>query len=285
MNRFLTISAHTTLLLGIFLIAGCSSSDDGGATTDDGGTTTTSSVPANAILIDSSAVAEATTVSAIATGDAIISAFGVETSTPLTGKDILNIAIDKVRNNNLVSSSLATGVAFSEPCAVSGTISGDETETSTSYIATATFNECYDGFITITGTISISATFTENLDGPYTVNASGNLTASTSDFSVGFNGFSFAETGNDRTGDFTTTTFTYSIDPSTGGGYAVQLTQPLVGNEFVSCKLTSGQILITGASNSQARGTVNPDGTVKIEYHSGDGIFVETDNSPLACLI
>lgn len=33
MNKFLTISAYTTLLLGAFLITGCSSSDDGGTTT------------------------------------------------------------------------------------------------------------------------------------------------------------------------------------------------------------------------------------------------------------
>ena len=285
MNRFLTISAHSTLLLGVFLITGCSSSDDGGTTTDDGGTTTTSSVPANAILIDTSLKAETTVTSAVATGETIISAFGVETSTPLTGKDILNIAIDKVRSNNLGSSSLATGVAFSENCAVSGTISGDLTETATSLSATITFNACNDGFITLTGTIILNATFTANLDGPYTVNASGNLTATFSSGSLGFNGFSFAESGNDATGAFTTTTFTYTIDPSTGGGYAVQLTQPLVGNEFVSCQLTSGQILITGASGSQARATINPDGSAKIEFHSGDGNFIETDNSPLACLI
>ena len=278
MNKFLTFSTPTILLLAAFLIAGCSSSDDGGTTT------TTASVPANAILIDSSAVAEATTVSAVDTGDSIVSVFGVETSTTLTGKDILNIAMDKIRNDSRDSTSLAIGVAFSEPCD-SGTISGDETETSTSYSATATFIDCVLGSLTLNGTFSMSATFTENLDGPYAVNASGNLTVTTSSFSVGFNGFSFAETGNDGTGDFITTTFTYTIDPSTGGGYAVQLTQPLVGNEFVSCKLTSGQILVTGAAGSQARGTVNPDGTAKIEYHSGDGNFIETDNSPLACLI
>ena len=281
MNKFQTISTSTILLLGAFFITGCSSSDDGGGTT----TTTTASVPANAILINSSAVAEDTVVAAVATGDIIVSAFGVETSTPLTGKDILNIAIDKVLNNNLGISSLVTGATFSEPCAVSGTVSGDETETTTSYSATITFNQCDDGTITLTGTIKINATFTANDDGPYTVNASGNLTATTSTFSVGFNGFRFAETGNDGTGDYTTTTFTYAIDPSTGGGYLVELTQPLVGNEFVSCQLSSGQVLVTGAAGSQARATVNPDRTVKVEYHSGDGNFIETDNSPLACLI
>ena len=277
MYKTFTFSASAALFSCLFLITGCSSSDDGG-------TTTTASVPANAILIDSSAKAEDTTVSAVATGDSIVSVFGVETSTTLTGKDILNIAMDKIRNDSRDSTSLAIGVAFSEPCD-SGTISGDETETSTSYSATATFTDCVLGSLTFNGTFSISATFTENLDGPYTVNASGNLTATTSSFSVGFNGFRFVESGHDGTGDYTTTTFTYAIDPSTGGGYAVQLTQPLVGNEFVSCELTSGQVLVTGAEGSQARGTVNPDGTVKIEYHSGDGNFVETDKSPLPCLI
>ncbi len=277
MNKLITLTTSAALLSGLLLVTGCSSGgDDGPAAT---------AVPANAILIDSSEKAETTTTTAVATGNSIVSAFAVEISPTLTGKDILNIAIDKVRNNNRGSSSLATGVAFSEPCLVSGSISGDETETSTSFSGTASFNACNDGFITLTGTISISATFTATDDGPYTVNASGNLTATFSSGSLGFNGFSFAQSGDDSTGAYTITTFTYAIDPSTGGGYLVQLTQPLVGNEYVSCQLTSGQVLITGASGSQARGTVNPDGTAKVEYHSGDGNFVETDNSPLPCLI
>ena len=81
------------------------------------------------------------------------------------------------------------------------------------------------------------------------------------------------------------TTFTYAINPSTGGGYAVQVTQALVGNTNLSCELSAGQVLVSGAAGSQARGTVNTDHSVKVEYHSGDGKFIETDNSPLPCLI
>ena len=276
MYKTFTLSVSAAFISGLVLITGCSSSDDGG------GSVVT--VPADAILIDSSLTAESTTAESLSTGNEIVSVFGVEASTTLTGKDILNIAMDKIRNDSRDSTSLAIGVAFSEPCD-SGTISGDETETSTSYSATATFTDCVLGSLTLNGTFSISATFTENLDGPYTVNASGNLTATTSSFSVGFNGFRFVENGNDGTGAYTTTTFTYTIDPSTGGGYAVQLTQALVGNENDSCELTSGQVLVTGAAGSQARGTINPDRTMKVEYHSGDGNFVETDNSPLPCPI
>lgn len=279
MKNLRTLYTSTLLLTGLILITGCSSDDSSSG----GGS---AAVPANAILIDSSAKAESTAVSAVATGDAIISIFAVETSTTLTGKDILNIAIDKVLNNRQDPASIATGVDLSgDFCPSGGSASGDETGTSTTYNATVNFNACSDGSITLTGTFSINATFTVDEDGPYTVNASGNLTATFNGGSVGFNGFSFIQSGDDGTGAFITTTFTYAINPSAGGGFAVQLTQPLVGTENVSCQLSSGQVLVTGAAGSQARATVNAGGSVKIEYHNGDGNFVETDNSPLACLI
>jgi len=277
MNKFLTLSISTALLSGLFLITSCSSDDNGGG----GGS---AAVPANAILIDSSDKAETTTLFAVGTGTAIVSVFGVETSSAPTAKDILNIVFDKVHDNSQTSVAFVNGVAFNEPCDVSGSISGDETETATSYNATANFNACNDGSITLAGKVSINTTFSATT-GPYTAKASGNLTATFSSGSLGFNGFNFAESGDDSTGAYTTTVFTFAINPSAGGGYAAKLTQPLVGNEFVSCELTSGQVLITGAQGSQARATVNPDGSVKIEYHSGDGNFVETDNSPLVCLV
>ena len=274
MYKTFTLSIFTALISGLFLITGCSSSDDGG-----GGAT----VPADAILIDNSLTAETTTSDAISKGELVVSVFtGVEASTTLTGKDILNIAIDQVRNDSRDSTSFVTGVTIDEDCPGGGTISGDETMTATTYDATATFTDCVVDSVTLTGTISISRTFSVS-PGPYTDNFSGDLTVTVYSDTIGFNRFSFAENGDTSTGNYTVTTFTYTIDPSTGDGYLVQLTQSLVGNEWVSCELESGQILITGAAGSQARGTINPDRTLKVEYHSGDGNFVETDNSPLQC--
>ena len=268
-------------LLLLFALVGL-----GAACSSDGGSSGSAAVPANAILIDNSATAESTTITAVGTGDAIISAFGVEVTTTLTGKDIINVVLEKAHNRNLISAAVVNGVAFNEPCLVSGSISGDETGSSTSYNATATFNACDDGdgFV-FNGNITISETFSSNLTGPYTEQASGNLNVTFSGGSLGFNGFNYAANGDDSTGNYTVTIFTFAINPSTGGGYAVQLTQSLVGNEFRVCELSSGQILITGASGSQARATINPNDTTKVEYHSGDGNFVETDNSPLGCLV
>jgi len=277
MNRLITSGISTALLSGLLLTTGCTSSDDSSG----GGS---AAVPANAILIDNSAVAESTSRSAVSTGSTIASVFGVEASAAITATDVLNLALKTLRNNNQGSTSSTTGVAFSDPCTNGGSVSGNETETGSSYNATATFNSCVEGSITLNGNFSVNSTFT-NPSGPYTINASGNLVASFSGGNFGFNGFSFIESGDDSTGAYTTTRFTFAIDPSGGGGYAVQLTQPLVGNEFVSCELSSGQILVTGASGSQARATINSDGSAKIEYHNGDGNFIETANSPLACLI
>lgn len=278
MNKYLTISASTVLLIaGLFLTTGCSSSDDGGGS---GGT----AVPSNAVLIDDSATAEGTLRTAIGTGDMITSAFGVEASTPLTAKDILDIVLDKAKSSDQNLPDVAIGADLSSIC-ITGTASGDETETDTSYSASMTFNACeveYDLFFT--GSLTISSTWS-NETSNYTDTASGNLTVTYSTESIGFNGFNFTENGNELSGDYTVTTFTYTINPSTGGGFAAQLTQPIVGNNYVSCGVSSGQVLVTGAESSQARATFNTDGSAKSEYHGGDGNFIETDNSPLPCLI
>lgn len=281
MNNYLTHTIPAAVLSALFLISSCSSSSDSTAPA----APTAPTVPANAILIDSSATAEATMTSAVGTGILIASAFGVETAPAITAKDIINNILERANINGHSSVSLVTGVDLtSEFCPSGGTASGDETETATSYTANITFNNCTDGEISLTGNLAINATFTATDDGPYTANLSGDLTISFSGETIGFNGFNYAENGNDGTGDYTITSFTYAINPSAGGGFLVELTQALVGNTNLSCELSSGQILLSGAAGSQARATINIDGSATVEYHSGDGNFIETDNSPFPCL-
>jgi len=281
MKNLLTLYAFTAILSGLLIITGCSSSDEGSSS--GGGVT----VPANAILIDNSATAESTTVSAVATGHGFVGAFGIQTSAAHTAKDIIDIIFDKIPGNFQNTQAIVSGVDLSSELCLTGTASGDATETSSSFSASATLNACEVApGLFFTGSMVINSTFSTTT-GAYSDTASGNLSVydSGSGISIGFNGFNYAETGNENSGDYTVSTFTYAIDPSTGGGYAVQVTQPLVGNFFEVCELTSGQVLISGASGSQARGTVNPDRSVTVEYHSGDGNFIPTDNSPLPCLI
>lgn len=279
MKNLFTLTASTALLSGLLLITGCSS--------DDGGGSSAAAVPNNAVLIDSSATAEDTVTSAVATGIGFVSVFGVETYTPLTGKDIINLAIDNIRGNTQNLPPIVSGVDLSSEICITGTASGTESQTLTSFSATATLNACeIASGIFFSGSLTLNSTFTDG-PGPYSDTASGSLTVTFTEnnTSIGFNGFNYAESGDTSTGAYTVTTFTYAINPSTGGGFAVQVTQALVGNTNLSCELSAGQVLVSGASGSQARGTVNNDGSVKVEYHSGDGNFIETDNSPLPCLI
>lgn len=280
MNKFIRLSTFTALCSGLFLITGCSSSGDGGSGPGAG-------VPANAITIADSITAETTISTAVASGTVFISAIGIETSTTVTGRDILNIVLEKM-NNNKNTTHLATGTVFNDSC-LAGSISVNETGTEEASSVTINFNACnVGGGLIFNGGISGSQTSTLP-SGPYTINITGNLTITFdgSNESVGFNGFTYVASGNDSTGDYTVTTFTYAIAPSSGGGFAVELSRAFVGNDSLptSCQLSSGQVLVTGAAGSQARGTVNANGTVKVEYHSGDGNFVESDNSPVGCLL
>ena len=245
MKNLLTLSASTAFLSGLLFITGCSS--------DDAGSGGSAAVPANAILIDNSATAETTMSSALGTGILIASAFAVETAPAITAKDIINNVIERANINGHSSASIVTGVDLtSDFCPSGGTASGDETETATSYTANVTFSNCTDGSISLTGSLAINATFTANEDGPYTHNITGDLTISFSGETTGFNGFNYADNGNDGTGAYTITSFTYAINPSAGGGFAVELSQSLVGNENISCELSSGIILVNGAAGSQA---------------------------------
>jgi len=282
MNKVLLHSISTALLSILFLITSCSSDDSSSSGGGGGGGAT---IPADALLIDSSNKAEASLLTAAFTGVAVSSAFGVETATIATAQDLINTLQDRIQRRLGSSPAIVAGVDLSsEFCPDGGSANGDEVETSTSYIANLTLNGCVDGATTLTGNFSANNTFSAST-GPYTSNLSGDLTIVDSSGTIGFNGFSFIVSGDDSTGAYTATAFTFSYSPAGGGGFLTQLTQSLIGNEFVSCELNSGQVLISGASGSQARATINPDGSAILEYHAGDGNFIPTDNSPWPCLI
>jgi hypothetical protein len=110
----------------------------------------------------------------------------------------------------------------------------------------------------------------------------GNLSAADSTITTTLSGLIINETGNDLTGEFSLNTYTFALDYSTGGGFLAQLLAPIVGNELQVCPVSprSGIVLVTGADNTQGKGTINSDGTVTVEYNSGSGAFVEVTDPP-----
>lgn len=281
MKRNILNITSAALVSGLVMLSACSSEDSSSSGSSGGGAT----VPANATLINTSSAAESSLATAALAGLSVSTIFAVETTPITTPRDIIDSLLDRINSRIEGKVNIVTGVDLSsEFCPDGGSAEGSETRTSTSYVASLNLNACVDGALTFTGNFSANNTFSIS-PGPYTTNLSGNLTIIDSSGTSAFNGFSFVSNGDESSGAYTISTFTFSLSLSTGGGFLAQLTQPLVGNEFSPCELTSGQLLLTGASGSQARATINPDGSAVMEFHPGNGNFTPTDNSPLMCLI
>ena len=79
----------------------------------------------------------------------------------------------------------------------------------------------------------------------------------------------FNNSGNDGTGDFSSTT-DFSVDGRPGGGYLVTTLQPIVGN-FFGVVYNSGQLVVDGSDNTQLRITVVPGNMASVELDEGLG--------------
>jgi hypothetical protein len=265
------------LASSLSVLAACSSSGGGGP-----------SVPDNAITFD-----ETNTATAVAMGvDMTVSVMGAETEqlSANDGLGALSQAFNTIRNNPqaFTGQNTVTGVAYSftESCATgqinySGDVSGVEPYDSGSFSGTMTFVDCQNepGIVT-NGSLSAKSSWTA--DGGYSDTASGDLNSTyTGVGSISVTGINHAETGNENSGAYSINTLYYTLNPSIGGGFAVQVTTALVGNENETCP-TSGVVLMTGANSTQARATFNSNYTVTIEVNTGSG-FVEVSGSPFGC--
>ena len=284
MYKTFTLSIFTALISGLFLITSCSSSDDGGATT--------ASVPANAIIIDSTN-AETTVAASVTTVDSLDFVLSVETAPTMGLLDALALVeprIDSIKNTLSNSGADAVyGVTVSESgnCTVSGTFSftGDEGGTYPNFTdsGTVTLVDCDEGFdFIMNGTISWVESGNYET-GDFSDSTTGSLSMESTDpnnaLKFSFTGMNFAETGNNIAGTYIITKATYTIDfvidGVSGNGFFVNLTADIVesiGGES-SCP-ESGHITITGGNNTTAEGIYNGDGTMTIK---ANGEIVRTD--------
>lgn len=259
-NSVKTLTTSTALLSGLFLITGCSSSDDGSSA---------ASVPANAVTI-TEANAESTVQSASSSSTTLNSTLGVETTQSISLKGAINMIKPLLDIN---SANIAAGVNFSEPCLDGGSISGSATEsndgTTYSENGAISFNNCIESGSIFNGTVNFSST-TNYSTGAYTDNFSGalNMSFNGGNEVINFNGLIYSETGNNQTATYTVNKLTYSLNfttnGTTGGGYLVTLTAPIVESNGDFCP-ESGHITITGANGTTAEGIYNGDGTLTIK--------------------
>lgn len=277
MSEIISRLAITSALVSSLAIFGCSSSDDGG------GTTLTTITEANA-----AEMVAAATESGMALMPLLDVLTAVEVDQTLSAKDVINAAIDKVKTFDGGYANRPTAVTFSDDCTDGGTVSGDETDTITAdtmgVTGTAIFINCEESGITINGSISYSLSLTISTQ-DYTGAFSGNLSGTDGIESASLTGMDILMSGNDSTGLYSLDPYTFTASVTGVGGFSTRLLAPIMGDENYNCPINpmSGIILVTGASNTQAKGTINSVGNVTIEFNDGTGTFTEVPGSPFPC--
>ena len=274
MAKFFSQLSIATVVASIFALPGCGGGDDGGGTT--------AAVPANAVTITEANAKDVVSQATIG-GAALVDLVPVaaDLAQAPSANDIIVPAIGKVKEISTISDlNFPVAEVIDIPCD-SGSITGTGTETETTVSGTISFNDCVIDGVTLTGTITFNASINlTTMD--WALNMSGNMSGTSSTITTTLSGLVINETGNDLTNEFSLNTYTFSLDYSTGGGFLTQLLAPIVGNELQVCPVSprSGIVLVSGADSTQAKGTINPDGTVTIEFNNGSGSFTEVTQPP-----
>ncbi len=256
-----------TALVLLLIVTGCGGGGGGGG----GGSNVnfpTPALPAGAVKIDAMN-AEAIANSALDfTG--ILSGLAAKTDGPPSIPQVIKLVTDQVtkRNRNLGSKTAGKTEDVSAFFCVTGTAIDTFTENANSASGKIIFSNCdVGGGIFLNGTFPYEASWNDTtLDYNFHFGGSLDFSDGTDTITIVLN---FTESGNDGTGDFSSTP-SFSLDGIPGGGYLVTTVQPLQGN-FFSAELTSGELNVEGADNTQLCMTVTAINTFTVEFDDGLG--------------
>jgi len=275
------VKITSVCLINGAILASCTSGDSGSSA---------SAIPADALKITASN-AQDTMSAAVGTGTSLLTfAFGGEVVQLPSGMGFIDIIRDKTGNRSASALlDMPQGVSIPYNCGVSGTYTDNYTESNTStgysYSGTLAFEDCteYNSVLGSTYTINGNASYNYSLNfstDDYVSNFAGNATFASSGYVISISGLSSNITGNESTGDWNINTFNYTLDTNIGGGFAVKIESPLVGNDYNStdCPL-SGSVLASGAESTRARGLFNNDYTVTVSFDDGSGSFTTLSTS------
>jgi hypothetical protein len=255
-------SAHLAILGSLVIAGGCSS---GGGSLP--------SAPSTPISITSENA-----------DDAMAASYEISSDTGSLGSEVT-----AVNQNSKISIRVASRIAFAhrddalssqvtvgatESCAQGGSVSFPDNPSSSTF--TLTFSACQEEGSTIDGDMRFSFNgydFTfMTLSGNHLKFIEGSEVIELIDYNFSFEWPSgFPDYGADYS-----YSFSYTVNSTVlGGQYRVETTAPFVGTE--PNPPTSGSVTVTGANNSSAVLTANPDTTFTANIDAdGDGIYEET---------
>lgn len=243
-------------------------------------------VPANAVTITDANANSIMASSTLTMGTVLAAA--ESTGGPA---DIMQLIIDRakdaIKNPPATGQDPVIGTDLNQviPCTSGGniTVTGHSSgTTSGSGSETDTFNNCQEFGLTINGSITIGFSWNGNNWNAY---ASGSLTINDGVEDITISGISVVLNGNDSTGALNITSFQFTFDPASGGGFAVQLTTALEMNELLFCPdtPTAGVITVSGAGGTQVRLTVTSTNVMTLELNDGSGTWTAVTGSPFTC--
>jgi hypothetical protein len=259
------------LMVGsILVLASCGSgggSDSGSG--DDG--FPTPKLPASAAKLDNT---NANTIADAAVGflGTLDSVAQLKTANPPSMSQVIKLVVDRVIKRSRSSGSVAARVEdISAALCVTGSAIADFDENANNESGTVSFSNCDIG-----GGILVNDSFIYD--------SSWNDTTLAYDFHMGGTiSFDFgtdlvtivmnlSESGNNGTGDFTST-ISFSLSGIPDGGFLVTTTQTWTGNAF-SFQVNSGQLIVYGSDNTRLRITVTGINTADVDLDNGSGTFV-----------
>lgn len=258
MNKFITHLTSTSLLIGTFVITGCSSDDAGPSGP---------AIPTNAIAIDAS------------------NAFSLIQLASVTGHELAQATYSNAYSSSCTTGTSSTTVVDNFGVAMSWTNSGVITFTDCEKYITDVLD-----YYTFTGDMNFSTqkdiinydynTYTYDLIYNDNISVVGAISIISAIDNVIVTGYSYGKNGmrlNWMYGDddFNYNKLQFTYESAAGNSFAAQVTTPLTGldeNTATECP-TAGVLLVSGDASSKARATFNADRTVLIEYNTGDGVY------------
>ena len=255
-------------IAALFFIVTLSACGGGGGGGSSGVNFPTPTLPAGAVKIDAANAEDIADSALLFTN--ILSEFALKTEGPPSIPQAIKLVIDQItkRNRNFGSVAARETEDLSASFCVSGKATDTYTENDNSVTGKIKFSDCdVGGGIVVNGSVPYEASENDaTLD--YNGQFGGSLT-----FRFGADiitiVLNFSDSGNDGTGDFSLTQ-SFSLAGLPDGGFLVTTVKPILGNSF-SDEITSGELSVKGANNTQLCMTVTAINLITVELDDGSG--------------
>ena len=264
---------HLKIVVSFIIVAlsACGGGGGGGGSGSNGVNFPTPTLPADAVEIDNdNAPGIAISALTFTTILSDLSEFALKTEGPPSIPQVIKLVTDQAFKRNRNSGSVAARETddLSASFCDSGKATDSYTETDNSITGEFKLSDCdVGGGMVVNGSLPYEGSSNDaTLDYDFQFGGSLTFRFGADIITVVLN---FSDSGNDGTGDFSLTQ-SFSLAGLPDGGFLVTTVKPIKGNSF-SDEITSGELRVRGADNTQLCMTVTAINRVTVELDDGSG--------------